>query len=139
VTRAAAVLTLGRMPPFVSTSALIVDGDRVLVVIDPIRREPVLPGGHLSWRETPQHAVCREVREETGFEIEPGNLVGVFSGQEFAGEPGVVRVIYQGRIVGGNLCSSPEGEAKWMPLNELAVSDTRDAPVVRAWLAGDGE
>jgi ADP-ribose pyrophosphatase YjhB (NUDIX family) len=113
----------------------VVDGDHLLVVIDPIRREPVLPGGHLTWREKPQAAVVREVREETGMVIEPGSLVGVFAGEEWSGEPGIVRIIYEARVCGGVLTSSAEGEARWMPLDQVAQSATRDAPVIRIWLA----
>lgn len=135
VTRTAAILTFERMPPFVSTSALVLDGDQLLVVIDPIHREPVLPGGHLKWREKPEAAVVREVREETGILIELQTLVGVFSGEEWSGEPGIVRVIYEARACGGVLTSSAEGEARWLPFSDVAQSATRDAPVLQAWLA----
>jgi 8-oxo-dGTP diphosphatase len=123
------------MPPFVSTSALVLDGDQLLVVIDPIRREPVLPGGHLKWREKPEAAVVREVREETGMLVELTRLVGVFAGEEWSGEPGIVRLIYEARACGGVLTSSAEGEARWLPFNDIARSATRDAPVLQAWLA----
>lgn len=136
VTRMAAVLTLGKMPPFVSASAVVPRGDEILVVIDPILDEPVLPGGHLRWTEPPRDAVIREVREETGCEIEPGRLLGVFSGREWAGEYGVVRVIYEGSLRGGSLRSSAEGEACWRSARDLAQSDTRDASIVRIWLEG---
>ncbi|GAC1327283.1 MAG: hypothetical protein NVS2B16_30830 [Chloroflexota bacterium] len=131
VTTSAAVLTLGRMPPFVSASALVIMDGRILVVIDPIRHEPVLPGGHLKWRETPEAAVIREVREETGYRIEVERLFGVFSGEEWADEPGIVRVLYVARVSGGTLRSSAEGEAVWMPVTSLSQSDTRDAPILR--------
>ena len=134
VTLLAAGLTLGRMPPFVSTSALVVDGDRVLVVVDPVRGEPTLPGGHLKWAEKPLAAVIREVQEETGYVIHPGKLVGVFSGREWAGERGVVRIVFAATVAGGSLSSSPEGEAAWIPLDELLSSSTRDAPIVQGWL-----
>jgi len=134
VTRIAAVLTLGRMPPFVSASAIVPRGEHILVVIDPILREPVLPGGHLRWAEPPSRAVVREVREETGIEIEPDGLLGVYAGKEWAGENGVVRVIFQGVLRGGDLRSSAEGEACWQPVEDLARSDTRDAPIIRIWL-----
>ena len=70
----AALTTLYRMPPFVGTSALIVRDDRVLVVLDPIREEPVLPGGHLKWRETLRDALIREVWEETGIDAKQFEL-----------------------------------------------------------------
>lgn len=133
VTTTAAVLTLGHMPPFVSASAVVIDGDRILAVLDPIRGEPVLPGGHLKWRETPPAAVTREVREETGYQIQPGPLICVAAGDEVAGEPGIIRIIYQGVIVGGSLCSSDEGEAVWLPVYEFDQTSLRDAAIVRAW------
>jgi ADP-ribose pyrophosphatase YjhB (NUDIX family) len=137
ITRVAAFLTLGRMPPFVSTAALILDGNRILVVVDPIRKEPVLPGGHLKWAERPHDALVREVAEETGYDIEPQDIVDVAAGQARAGERGVVRLIYRARITGGTLTSSSEGEATWLSLEEFAASDTRDAPIARAALLPD--
>jgi ADP-ribose pyrophosphatase YjhB (NUDIX family) len=134
VTRVAAVLTLGKMPPFVSASAIVPRGDEILVVIDPILREPVLPGGHLRWTESPRHAVVREVREETGHEIEPGHLLGVYAGREWAGENGVVRVVFEGELRGGALRSSAEGEACWVRARDLAGTRARDAPIIRIWL-----
>lgn len=136
VTRTAATLTLGRMPPFVSTSALIVRDGSLLVVIDPIRKEAVLPGGHLRWFEMPQDALIREVWEETGYTVEPQGLVDVVAGTQGAGEPGVVRVIYRAVATGGSLRSSAEGEARWLRLDDIVRSDTRDSAIVRRWLEG---
>jgi ADP-ribose pyrophosphatase YjhB (NUDIX family) len=124
------------MPPFVSASAIVLDEDRVLVVHDPIRREPVLPGGHVKWREDPRAAVVREVCEETGYTIEAGGVLAVLSGKEWTGEPGVVRIVYTATVRGGRLSSSPEGEAAWMPLECLRASGNRDASVVQLYLEG---
>ena len=132
--RVAAALTLGRMPSFVSTSAVVVRGSKLLVVIDPIRDEPVLPGGHLKWDEDPRDAVVREVREETGVTVYPTGIVGVFSGRKWAGERGIVRVIYRAEPGSGTLRSSPEGEARWVPLDEIAHSGTRDAAILQIHL-----
>jgi ADP-ribose pyrophosphatase YjhB (NUDIX family) len=134
VTRTAALLTLGKMPPFVSTSGVVIQDGRVLMVSDPIRNELVLPGGHLKWDEDPQKAVAREVREETGILIEPRDLLGVYSGKQWSGERGIVRVIYLADAAGGNLQSSAEGEAQWVDVQSVARADTRDAPLVRAAL-----
>jgi 8-oxo-dGTP diphosphatase len=134
VTRTAATLTLGHMPPFVSTSALVRDGDHLLVVIDPIRDEPILPGGHLQWRERPEDAVIREVREETGLEIRPEKLVAVLAGREWAGEDGIVRVLYSAVVVGGRLTSSGEGQALWIPIQGAVASMSRDGSIVDGWL-----
>ena len=135
ITHLVAALTLYRMPPFVATSALVVRGTEVLVVIDPIRNEPILPGGHLRWKESPEEALTREVREETGYEVWPAEVVGVFSGIRSTGDPGVVRVVYEAAVVGGELASSPEGEATWIDAESLSRGETRDAPIVRLWLS----
>jgi ADP-ribose pyrophosphatase YjhB (NUDIX family) len=135
VTRTAAILTLGHMPPFVSASVIVSDGENLLVVHDPVRDEYVLPGGHLHWSERPEEGAEREVREETGVLVRAERLLGVYAGREIAGEIGIVRVIYLGAVLGGSLQSSEEGEPKWVPKALVATSTARDAPIVRDWLA----
>jgi ADP-ribose pyrophosphatase YjhB (NUDIX family) len=63
----------------VSVSALIFEGERVLLA----HRRAIdwwnLPGGAVDPGETVDEALRREVREETGLEVEVGQLVGVYS------------------------------------------------------------
>ena len=42
-------------------------------------RKWTLPGGRMERGETPHEALVREVREETSFEVAPGDLIGVYS------------------------------------------------------------
>jgi ADP-ribose pyrophosphatase YjhB (NUDIX family) len=123
------------MPPFVSASVVVVVRERILTVFDPIRHEAVLPGGHLRWTEHPTIGAAREAREETGYTVASGALVGVYAGREPAGERGIVRVVYTAEIVAGSIQSSREGKAAWLPVHEYAASPARDAPIVRDWLA----
>ena len=61
--------------------AIIVQADRVLLVRrahPPLQGEWSIPGGLVETGETTKEAVIREVREETGLEIEPVRLVEVF-------------------------------------------------------------
>jgi 8-oxo-dGTP diphosphatase len=63
----------------VAVSALIFDGERILLAL---RRDIEwwnLPGGGMESGETVDEALCREVREETGLLVEVGQLVGVYS------------------------------------------------------------
>src|SRR5215468_1771700 len=63
----------------VAVSALLFDEHRVLL----IHRRDIdwwsLPGGGMELGETVEEAVKREVREETGLEVEVEQLVGVYS------------------------------------------------------------
>lgn len=134
MTNVAAAATLGHMPPFVSASAVVVDGESILAVEDPIRNELVLPGGHLKWRETPRDAVVREVKEETGLLVDPRDVIAVLAGTQWTGEPGIVRVIFTASVSGGTLVPSREGNPVWAPLIEFAGTNGRDGPILRWWL-----
>jgi ADP-ribose pyrophosphatase YjhB (NUDIX family) len=105
------------------------------MVLDPILNEAVLPGGHLRWTEHPTIGAAREAREETGYTVVSGNLVGVYAGRELAGEHGIVRVVYAAEIVAGSIKSSREGKAVWLPVHDYAASTARDSAIVRDWLA----
>jgi 8-oxo-dGTP diphosphatase len=65
--------------PFLAVSAAIVRGDKILIVRrarPPANGVFTLPGGVVETGETLTEAVTREVREETGLEIEPVGLAG---------------------------------------------------------------
>jgi ADP-ribose pyrophosphatase YjhB (NUDIX family) len=55
------------------------------------------PGGFLEIDETVRDAAIRETLEETGLEVEPGAIVGLYSSVPAA----VVVVAFESRIVGG--------------------------------------
>ena len=63
-----------------------------------------LPGGGLELGETVEEGVCREVREETGLEVEVDHLVGVYS------KPQKQEVVltFVCRVLGGTLTATEE-------------------------------
>ncbi|MFF5971953.1 NUDIX hydrolase [Streptomyces sp. NPDC012769] len=94
-----------------------------------------LPGGGMDHGELPVEAVVREVEEETGYVAEPVALLGVDSirrpdrttrlGQPLDWQG--LRLLYEARIVGGELRSEDGGStdlAAWHPL-EAVPSLTR--------------
>ena len=103
-----------------------------------------LPGGGLEHFETAEQAALREIREETGFDAELIDLLGVDSMYLMPADraPGrslplhSFRVIYRARIVGGTLTHEVGGssdEARWFDLT--AVADVRTVTLVPIALA----
>lgn len=67
--------------PLVGVAAVVIEGSKVLVVkrgTEPDKGLWGLPGGLVELGETLNEAVRREVAEETGLDVEPGEVVGVF-------------------------------------------------------------
>lgn len=67
--------------PLVAVGAVVWDGRRVLLERrgqPPAQGHWAIPGGVVELGETVVVAICREVREECGIEIEVGPLLGLF-------------------------------------------------------------
>jgi ADP-ribose pyrophosphatase YjhB (NUDIX family) len=85
-----------------------------------------MPGGAMELHESLIDSVVREVREETGFEVEVTALVGTYTDplHVIAYTDGEVRrqfnICYAARIVGGTLRSSTEStEVRFVDPTEL--------------------
>lgn len=76
-----------------------------------------VPGGKVEFGETMREAASREATEETGLEVEIGDVVWV--GEVI--EPGshIVIVDFEGSVVGGRLAPADDAsDARWVPLEE---------------------
>ncbi len=123
--------------PRVGVGGVIVEGSRILLVKRakaPSAGLWAIPGGGLELGETVPEAVRREVREETGLEIDTGEVATVVDVIERS-DDGRVRFQYVlidlfARVVGGQLhVASDISDARWVSAAEL--DDLDMAPRVR--------
>jgi ADP-ribose pyrophosphatase YjhB (NUDIX family) len=103
------------------------DGQFLLIrrTKEPRRGQWSLPGGRLELGETLEEGARREVREETGLEVEILGLAGVAEliDDRAAGAEGLhyVLVDFSARVVSGvAVAASDAAEATWFDFRELA-------------------
>jgi 8-oxo-dGTP diphosphatase len=103
----------------VSVAAVIVDADgRCLVVRrrDNGHWEP--PGGVLEVGEGIEEGLQREVREETGLDIEPGPLTGIYKNRRH----GIVALVFRATVADGTEATGDEtAELLWLARDQVAT------------------
>jgi mutator protein MutT len=123
----------------VAVSALVQDDQgRILLIRRSDNGKYSVPGGGLEAGETVAQAVVREVREETGIEVDVTELVGVFSNPEhvIAYDDGEVRqefsICFRAQPIGGSLRTSEESpEVEWVRPAELSERDIHPSILLR--------
>ena len=121
--------------PIIGVGAVIIRGDRVLLVrraTEPLKGEWSVPGGVLELGEKLRQGVRREVLEETGLEVEPGDVLDVFD-SIFRDGQGRTQYHY---VLIDYLChciaedaraGSDVSEVRWVGQDELAAMGLRDS------------
>ena len=123
--------------PIVGVGAVILDGDRVLLVKrahEPLKGEWSLPGGAVELGETLETAIARVVREETGLDVDVGPMVDVLDRLRYDPDGRVkyhyVLVDFLCRPASGVLCCASDAEAaEWAALDDLARYALADAAI----------
>lgn len=113
--------------PLVGVGAVIVSGDRAVIVqrgSEPLKGQWSIPGGALEVGETLRQCAVREALEETGLQVEAGEVLEVFDA--IYAEPDgrilyhYVLIDFACRLLGGKLCAGGDAvQAKWVTLEEL--------------------
>jgi len=76
-----------------------------------------LPAGHVDKGESIEHAAVREAKEETGYDVELADKIGIY--HETVASP--IRHAFTANIVGGELKIQPEEilDAGWFSFDEI--------------------
>jgi len=108
------------------TAVVLDDAGRVLMIQRTDNNLWAVPGGAQEVGETPTEAAIREVREETGLEVEITGLIGIYSDPRhvIAYDDGEVRqefsLCFRARPIGGQLTSSSESKhVHWVEPDRL--------------------
>jgi len=123
--------------PIVGVGAVILDGDRVLLVRRghaPLKGEWSLPGGAVELGETLEAAVAREVIEETGLEVAVGQVVEVLDriqrGPDGRVEYHFVIVDYLCTVRTGKVAhGSDAADVRWVPIADLSAHRVTDKAI----------
>jgi 8-oxo-dGTP diphosphatase len=109
-----------------TAGALVVRDGRVLLArraIDPSAGKWDIPGGFLKHGEHPLDGVIRELREETGLEVEPGNLIGMYVDVYRDGEDDpdfILNVYFEAEAVSGEPVAADDvAELRWFAPDDL--------------------
>jgi ADP-ribose pyrophosphatase YjhB (NUDIX family) len=113
--------------PLVGVGAVIVRDSRVVIVqrsTEPLKGQWSIPGGGLELGETLRACAAREALEETGLQVEAGQVLDVFD--SIYPEPDgrfryhYVLIDFLCRVVGGELrAGSDAAQARWVTRDEL--------------------
>lgn len=111
--------------PVAAAGAVVMDGDRILLVR---RAHPpqaglwVVPSGRVEWGETWRETARRETQEETGLDVEVGEVAWV--GEVVEGDQHFAIVDFFASVTGGVLAPGSDAlDAQWVALDQASALD----------------
>jgi 8-oxo-dGTP diphosphatase len=106
----------------VAVAGIVIDDQgRALLIQRPENGRWEPPGGVLELGETFHEGIRREVKEETGLDVEPDKLTGVYKNMA----RGVVALAFRCHILGGQLTTNSEAKAfRWATADEVPTLTT---------------
>lgn len=117
--------------PIVGIGAIIVHEGKILLEKrgnEPSKGKWSIPGGLVELGESPEQAVIRETKEETGLHVENPSLIDVVSNVDLDEKDKVkyhyVIIDYFVHVKGGRLqAASDAAELRWVPFDEVEKYD----------------
>ncbi|MFG1731155.1 NUDIX hydrolase [Paenibacillus sp. 843] len=119
-------------------SVTLFQGDQVLIIQEnkpSVRDTWTFPGGRIEPGEAMLEADIREVKEETGYDVQLTGTTGVYPFISSLNHP-VIMFHFTGEVVGGllQLGAGEIKDSRWVKLSDILADDSmefRDAAVMR--------
>jgi 8-oxo-dGTP diphosphatase len=111
---------------------------------DPFKGQLALPGGFINEGETAEEAARREAIEETSLEVEPIEILGVYSDPKRDPRKHIMSTVFVGIIVGGSDKAGDDAESiEWVELGniekqEIAFDHAQILRDYKKWKISDG-
>jgi len=120
--------------PKLAVASIIVKNNEILLIkrgVEPQIDKWAFPSGYVNRYETPEDALKREVKEETGLDVDIDKFIGLYSKK---GNP-VVLIVYS--VYVGNkkvIAGSDATEVNWFKLNQLPkLAFDHDIKILKDW------
>ena len=95
--------------------AVLAHGENDDIVVLNAGKHYELPGGLVKAGEDIRETARREMKEETGFDVEVGDLLDVRTGERY----GNIEFFFEARVTGGDKSGNWEGEPEFIPEDEM--------------------
>lgn len=130
------------------TADIILQRDSKILMVrrkkDPFKGQLALPGGFINEGETAEEAARREAIEETTLEVEPIEILGVYSDPKRDPRKHIMSTVFVGIIVGGSDKAGDDAESiEWVELGniekqEIAFDHAQILRDYKKWKTSDG-
>jgi 8-oxo-dGTP diphosphatase len=130
------------------TADIILQRDSKILMVrrrkDPFKGQLALPGGFINEGETAEEAARREAIEETTLEVEPIEILGVYSDPKRDPRKHIMSIVFVGIIVGGSDKAGDDAESiEWVELGtiekqEIAFDHAQILWDYKKWKTSDG-
>jgi 8-oxo-dGTP diphosphatase len=113
--------------PSPTVDVILQSGSKILMIRrkkDPFKNLLALPGGFINEGETAEEAVKREALEETSLEVEPIEILGVYSDPKRDPRKHVMSVVFISIVTGGSEKPGDDAQGiEWRELDKLDASE----------------